>query len=105
MAKFLCGFSSVQFQYKLLVKLFTVVVLLTCSIRVLAGCQDAQAGGWEIFSICEANFDSGGNYVNSSCNLGPPPGAGQSSMNMCMAAPSVGGCSGSACTWDGPLND
>jgi len=47
--------------------------------------------------------DGNGNYVNSTCNTGPPPEASQTSMNMCMAAPSVGGCSGSACTWDGPL--
>jgi hypothetical protein len=84
-------------------KFSIILILLACSARVLAGCRADQAGGWEIYSICEANFDGNGNYVNSTCNMGPPPEASQTSMNMCMAAPSVGGCSGSACTWDGPL--
>src|SRR5919205_3267668 len=86
-----------------LAKLSIILILLTCSARVLAGCSGDQAAGWEIFSICEANFDGNGNYVNSTCNMGPPPEASQTSMNMCMAAPSAGGCSGSACTWDKPL--
>lgn len=85
------------------IKLSIILVLLTCSVRVLAGCNASQAGGWEIFSICEANFDNNGNYVNSSCNIGPPPEPSQTSMNMCLPDPSVGGCSGSACTWDGSL--
>ena len=93
------AFTSLT-QSRLLIKLSIIVILLTCSVRVLASCQSSAAGGWEIFSICEANFDSQGNYVNSSCNLGPPPEPSQSSVNMCMAAPSVGGCSGSACSYD-----
>lgn len=86
-------------------KFSIILILLACSARVLAGCSADQSAGWEIFSLCEANFDGGGNYVNSSCHMGDPPGPGQTSMNMCLPAPSVGGCSGSACTWDGPLND
>ena len=90
-------------RHPVLLKLSIIAILLTCSVRVLAGCHADAAAGWEIFSICEANFDSQGNYVNSTCNLGPPPEPGQSSVNMCMAAPSVGGCSGSACSY-APLN-
>jgi len=86
-------------------KFSIILILLACSVRVLAGCSADQAAGWEIFSICEANFDGNGNYVNSTCNTGPPPEASQTSMNMCMSAASVGGCSGSACTWDKPLNN
>ena len=88
-----------------LIKISIIIILLTCSVRVLAGCRADQSGGWEIFSICEPNFDEEGNYVNSTCNIGPPPSPGQTSMNMCKPAPEVGGCSGSACTWDGPLNE
>lgn len=82
-----------------LIKLLIVGILLTCSVRVLASCQGSASEGWEVFSICEANFDSQGNYVNSSCNLGPPPEPSQSSVNMCKPAPDVGGCSGSACSY------
>lgn len=82
-----------------LIKLLIIVILLTCSVRVLAGCQGSESEGWEIFSICEATFDSHGNYVNSRCNLGPAPEPGQTSVNMCKAAPEVGGCSGSACSY------
>jgi hypothetical protein len=86
-----------------LIKISIILILLACSVRVLAGCRADQSGGWEIFSICEANFDEHGNYVNSTCNMGPPPSASQTSMNMCKSAPE--GCSGSACSWDGPLNE
>lgn len=89
----------------LLIKLSIIAILLTCSVRALAGCNADQLAGWQIFSICQANFDGHGQYVNSSCSMGDPPSGGQTSMNMCMPAASVGGCSGSACTWDGPLND
>jgi len=82
-----------------LIKLLIIVVLLTCSVRVLANCQGSDSAGWEVFSICEANFDSEGNYVNSSCKLGPPPESSQTSVNMCKPAPDVGGCSGSACSY------
>jgi hypothetical protein len=95
---------SSRVRNQLVIKVSIIIVLLTCSLRVFAGCQQDAAAGWEVFSICEANFDSNGNYVNSTCNLGPPPEPSQSSINMCMAAPGVGGCSGSACTY-GPLAD
>src|SRR6185503_3775664 len=84
-----------------LIKISIILILLTCSVKVLAGCKADQSGGWEIFSICEANFDEQGNYINSTCNMGPPPSSTQTSINMCKSAPEVGGCSGSACTWDG----
>lgn len=82
-----------------LIKLLIVGILLTCSVRVLASCQGSESEGWEIFSICEATFDSQGNYVSSRCNLGPAPEPSQTSVNMCKAAPEVGGCSGSACSY------
>ena len=82
-----------------LIKLSVIVILLACSVRVLANCQGSESAGWEIFSICEANFDSQGTYVNSSCKLGPPPEMSQTSVNMCKPAPDVGGCSGSACSY------
>ncbi len=97
-------FRSSRTRYQILIKGSIILVLLMCSLRVFAGCQQDAAAGWEIFSICEANFDSQGNYVNSTCKLGPPPEFNQTSVNMCMAAPGVGGCSGSACTY-GPLAD
>jgi hypothetical protein len=90
-------------QRNLVIKILIVLVLLGSSIQVLAGCRDAQAEGFSIFTICEANFNGQGQYVNSTCNMGPPPEASQTSMNMCMAQGA--GCIGSACTWDGPLND
>lgn len=84
---------------QILIKVSIIAVLLTCSVQVFASCQSSESAGWEIFSICEANFDSKGNYVNSSCKLGPPPEMNQSSVNMCKPAPDVGGCSGSACSY------
>jgi hypothetical protein len=88
----------------LAIKVSILVLLLSCSVRVLAaGCRAAQSEGFEIFTICEANFDSQGQYVSSTCNMGPPPGESQTSMNMCMEQGP--GCIGSACTWDGPLSD
>jgi hypothetical protein len=85
----------------LLIKVGLVAILLTCSLKVLAGCRADKAAGWEMFAICAANFDNNGNYVNSSCHDAPPAG-GESSLNTCMEN-GAGGCSGSACTWDGPL--
>jgi hypothetical protein len=83
-----------------LIKLSVLLVLLTCSVQVFASCQSLEAGGWEVFSICGANFDSQGNYVDSTCRLGDPPEPGQTSFNACLGAPAVGGCSGTACAWD-----
>lgn len=98
------SFSSLS-RSSVLIKLSVIAILLTCSVRALAGCSTDQQAGWEIFSICQANFDGHGQYVNSTCTIGDPPSGSQTSMNMCMPAASVGGCSGSACTWDAPLND
>ena len=88
-----------------LIKLSIILILLTCSVKVLAGCSQAQAQGWEIFTICQAHFDGNGNYVGSFCDMGPPPSEGQTSIPMCRPAPEVGGCSGSACTYDRPLGN
>jgi hypothetical protein len=85
----------------LIIKVGVVGMLLTCSVKVLPGCRADKQAGWEIFAICAANFDNNGNYVNSSCHDAPPAG-GESSLNTCMED-GAGGCSGSACTWDGPL--
>lgn len=91
-------------QKNFLIKITIVLVLLGSSIQVFAGgCRDAQGEGFSIFSICEATFNQQGEYVSSGCNLGPPPGVAQTSMNMCMEQGA--GCIGSACTWDGPLNE
>src|SRR5215208_5041728 len=96
---------SLPTRTPMLIKLAVVIVLLTCSMKVLAGCRADQAGGWSIFTICAANFDGNGQYVNSTCQDAGPPSGGESVLNMCMEAKSVGGCSGSLCTWDGPLSD
>jgi hypothetical protein len=89
----------------LLIKVGVLVVLLTYSVKVLAGCRADKAAGWEMFSICAANFDSNGEYVNSTCHDAGPPTGTETTLNMCLGAPAVGGCSGSTCTWDGPLYD
>ena len=88
---------------QVLIKLSITLLLLTCSVKVLAGCSQDQAGGWELFSICQANFDSNGNYIGSDCDMSPPPEPSQISIPMCKPAPGVGGCSGSACTYDRPM--
>ena len=88
-----------------LIKVGLLVILLTCSMEILAGCRADQAGGWNVFTLCGANFDSQGNYVNSTCQDAGPPTGSETVFDMCMPAAAVGGCSGSLCVWDGPLNE
>jgi hypothetical protein len=92
-------------QTHVLIKVGVLAILLTCSVKVLAGCRADKAAGWEMFAICAANFDSTGQYVDSSCHDAGPPSGSESTLNMCMGAPAVGGCTGSLCTWDGPLSE
>jgi hypothetical protein len=89
---------------KLVVKLSVLLMLLIFSAQVIANCQSDQAQGWNIWTICAANFDAQGEYTGSTCQNTEPPNIGQNSANMCMAVTlSDGrqGCTGSSCefTW------
>ena len=92
--------SSPSFR-TVLAKLSLVAVLLTASIEVMASCQNLEKQGFEIFSICGANFDANGNYVSSTCRAGDPPQYGQNTYNACKNA--ADGCTGTACTFDPPI--
>lgn len=84
-----------------LAKLSVIAILLTASIEVIASCQNLEKSGFEIFSICGANFDGNGNYISSTCRDGDPPQYGQNTYNACQNA--VDGCTGTACTYDPPI--
>lgn len=85
----------------LLAKLALVAILLTASIEVMASCQNLEKNGFEIYSLCGANFDGQGNYVSSTCRLGDPPEGGNNGATACKGV--AEGCTGTSCQWDPPL--
>lgn len=88
---------------KLVTKVSVLLLLLTSALRILGSdCSSSQAAGWDLWMICEANFDPQGQYVDSSCHLADPPSGGQTTANMCKEttfSDGTRGCSGSVCTW------
>jgi hypothetical protein len=86
-----------------LAKVSIIAILLTASIQVIASCQDLKNQGFEMYSLCGANFDSQGNYINSTCRLGDPPEPGHNGATACQN--SAEGCTGTTCQWDPPLWD